>query len=103
MVYCFDIDGTICTNTEGKYEDAAPFYEVIERINELFDNGDTIYFQTARGATTGIDWRSLTEKQLSEWKVKYHKLFLGKPTADIYVDDKAINVIEWRIKENIDG
>ena len=23
--YCFDIDGTICTNTWGEYEDAEPF------------------------------------------------------------------------------
>ena len=30
-----------------------------------------------------------TERQLKEWNVKYHKLFLGKPAGDIYVDDKG--------------
>ena len=24
-VYCFDIDGTICTNTDGDYEKAKPY------------------------------------------------------------------------------
>ena len=33
---------------------------------------------------------NLTEKQLNKWGVKYHRLFLGKPAADIYVDDKGI-------------
>ena len=32
MIYCFDIDGTICT-TNCQYEDAQPFTEVIEKIN----------------------------------------------------------------------
>ena len=32
----------------------------------------------------------LTVKQLHAWGVKYHQLFLGKPSGDIYVDDKGI-------------
>jgi hypothetical protein len=32
----------------------------------------------------------LTVKQLESWGVKYHKLFLGKPAGDSYVDDKGI-------------
>ena len=51
--YCFDVDGTICSNTDGDYEAAEAFPEIIERINSLYDSGATIYFQTARGATTG--------------------------------------------------
>jgi len=70
-------------------------------VNSLFEEGNTIYFYTARGATTGIDWRKLTEQQLLRWKVKYHKLFLGKPTADIYIDDKAINVEDWKQGEKL--
>ena len=47
---------------------------------------------TARGATTGIDWSKLTEKQLNSWGLKYHELIMNqKPYGDIYVDDKAIN------------
>jgi hypothetical protein len=32
----------------------------------------------------------LTKEQLSEWGVKYHDLFLGKPAGDFYIDDKGI-------------
>lgn len=99
MIYCFDIDGTICTNTDGDYEKAEPFPDTIEKVNLLYDEKNTIYFYTARGATTGIDWREVTENQFKKWGVKYHKLFFGKPTADLYVDDKCINIKEWLLKE----
>jgi hypothetical protein len=95
VVYCFDIDGTLCTNTEGRYESADPFPDVIARLNALFEKGHTIYLYTARGATTGIDWRTTTEAQLHRWGVQYHKLFFGKPTADLYIDDKCVNIVEW--------
>lgn len=95
MVYCFDIDGTICTNTEGDYEKAEPFPEVIERVNKLYDEGNTIVFYTGRGSSTGIDWSRLTRQQFAQWKVKYHGIYFGKPFADQYIDDRAINTAEW--------
>ena len=94
-VYCFDIDGTICTNTDGEYENAVPFKETIEKINHLYGEGHRIIFFTARGSTTGIDWRDLTEKQLTEWQIKYHELIMGKPHADVFVDDKAVQSEEF--------
>jgi len=98
-VYCFDIDGTICTNTEGDYEHAVPFKDVIEKVNRLYDEGHKIIYYTARGSTTGIDWHDLTRKQLEDWQVKYHELVMGKPTADVYVDDKAINTVDWKAQD----
>lgn len=89
--YCFDLDGTLCTNTEGEYESAAPFSERISKVNALYEEGSNILIYTARGTVTGIDWRPLTENQLKSWGVKYHELRLGKPFADIYVDDRAIS------------
>ena len=32
----------------------------------------------------------LTKKQLEDWGVEYHQLFLGKPSGDYYIDDKGI-------------
>jgi hypothetical protein len=96
LVYCFDIDGTLCTNTEGDYENAQPFPDVVQEVNRLFELGHRIILLTARGSTTGIDWRPTTERQMREWGVKYHELHLGKPTADVYVDDKAVNADAWR-------
>lgn len=89
-VYCFDIDGTICTNTNGDYEQAKPIEKIIEKINNLYKEGHTIIIFTARGATTGIDWKETTEYQLHSWGVCYHELLMGKPHADVFVDDKAI-------------
>lgn len=95
MIYCFDIDGTLCTNTDGAYESAEPFPVRIAKVNALYEAGHTIHLMTARGSTTGIDWREVTERQLSVWGVRYHTLFLGKPTADIYVDDRAVTDTQW--------
>ena len=95
MIYCFDIDGTICTNTNGDYPNAIPYPNIIKKVNELYDQGNEIILNTARGATTGIDWRKETEVQMKAWGVKYHKLIIGKPGADIYIDDKAVNIKDW--------
>lgn len=94
-IYCFDIDGTICTNTDGAYERAEPWPHRISEINTLYEQGQVIKMFTARGSSTGIDWRELTERQLSLWGVKYHELILGKPHADIFIDDKGINDAVW--------
>jgi hypothetical protein len=96
MIYCFDIDGTICTNMWGDYMNAVPHPSVITEINRLYAAGHRVLFYTARGATTGIDWREETERQLGAWGVSHHELFMGKPGADIYIDDKAINVGDWK-------
>ena len=103
MTYCFDIDGTLCTNTDGAYEQAVPLPEVIALVNGLGAQGHRILLYTARGATTGIDWRGLTEQQLSSWGVQYHQLYMGKPTADLYVDDRAINVADWLRQQRAAG
>lgn len=89
--YCFDLDGTLCTNTDGAYEDAVPLFDRIQKVNELFESGIRIHIFTARGTVTGIDWRELTEAQLKKWGVKYHKLQLGKPFAHIYIDDRGMS------------
>ena len=101
MVYCFDIDGTICNNTEGDYDAAIPHVEVIQHVNGLKAQGHRVIFYTARGATTGIDWRIVTERQLAEWGVQYDALHMSKPTADVYVDDKAINVRDWARQQGL--
>lgn len=94
MVLCFDIDGVICSRTDGAYEKAQPFHSAIQRINRLYDEGHTIKYFTARGGTTGRDWTDFTRKQLEDWGVKYHQLIMGKPPADYYVDDKSIDLVD---------
>ena len=60
-IYCFDIDGTICTISVEDYSMAEPYPERINQINALYDEGNKIIFNTARGFETGIDWSDLTK------------------------------------------
>ena len=102
MKYCFDLDGTICDtpNVGGKpsYLTSIPFPYMVDQVNKLFDDGHKIIIQTARGRGSGIDWTELTREQLDHWGVKYHDLepMFHKPTADLFIDDKGINVEEWK-------
>lgn len=95
MIYCFDIDGTLCTSTGGDYAKAEPFQNRIAVVNALYTSGHIIKLFTARGSTTGIDWRDITERQLLAWGVRYHMLIMGKPEADLFIDDKAFNAEHW--------
>ena len=92
MKYMVDIDGTICGNTYGKYTEAIPYPKRIDHFNKLYDQGHEVHYWTARGANTGIDWHDLTQQQLSEWGVKYTSLRMGKPSYDLWIDDKAMQV-----------
>jgi hypothetical protein len=93
---CFDLDGTLCSNTFGEYESAAPFPWAVARVNALAGAGHRIVIFTARGSATGIDWRDRTRGQLEGWGVHYDDLVFGKPSADVYVDDRAVHTDAWR-------
>jgi len=101
MIYCFDLDGTICTSVDNsEYDKAMPDKGVVYRINCLYDLGHTIKIMTARGCVSGIDHTDLTEYQLNQWGVKYHELIMNKkPEADYFIDDKAINIYDWKRKK----
>ena len=97
MIIYIDIDETICNSPESRdYADAEPISENIDKANKLYDEGNTIVYWTARGTTTGIDWRQVTEKQFLEWGVKCHKLEFGKPNYDLFIDDKNMNTRDWK-------
>lgn len=100
MTYVFDIDGTLCTKiNDGDYLKSKPYKHRIDKINDLYEQGATIILNTARGMgryknnseKAHESFYELTVKQLNSWGVKYHKLFLGKPSGDIYIDDKGVN------------
>ena len=97
MIIYVDIDETICYHEEDDttkardYHKAKPYKKRIEKINNLYDEGNKIVYWTARGSVTGLDWTDLTQSQLNEWKAKHHKLILGKPQYDLFIDDKNIN------------
>ena len=95
MIIYVDIDNTILDTPSTDYEKSKPMKERIEKINQLYDDGNTIVYWTARGSVTGIDWSELTESQLKMFGVKYHELKMGKPSYDLFIDDKNINSEEF--------
>ena len=97
MIIYIDIDDTICklpTNSQD-YSEASPIYERIAKMNNLYNQGHTIIYWTARGTKSGIDWRDITEKQFDKWLVKYTQILFGKPVYDLFIDDKNINANEY--------
>jgi hypothetical protein len=96
VIIFVDIDETICVSpADRNYANAVPIKKNIKKINEMYDNGDTIIYWTARGTGSGIDWREVTETQFEKWGVKYHELRLGKPIYDLFIDDKNISSEEF--------
>lgn len=97
MIIYIDIDETICRTPEDRdYSKAIPIISNIEKANKLFDEGNIIVYWTARGSVTGMDWSKVTKEQLDSWGVKYHELKFNKPAYDLFIDDRALNVIDWR-------
>lgn len=97
MIYCFDVDGTICGNVENaQYHLAEPNIGVIDEINRLYDAGNVIKVVSARGSASGWDHQELTRKQLDEWGVRFHELVVdAKSHAHLLVDDRGPHVEAW--------
>jgi len=97
MIYVFDLDNTLCITHKNQigewdYHNSIPITKRIEKVNKLFEQGNQIIIETARGNSSKIDWFLHTEKQLISWGLKYHQLRTGiKFGADYYIDDRAIN------------
>jgi capsule biosynthesis phosphatase len=96
---CFDIDNVICkTNTKRNYSKSIPIKKNIKIINGAYSNGYNIVLYTARymgrykGNITKVKKhiKPLTLKQLKIWGVKYHKIYFGKPSFDLFIDDKSL-------------
>lgn len=96
---CFDIDNVICkTNTERNYLNSKPIKKNIKVINKLYNKGFKIILYTSRymGRCNGNlikvkkKIKPLTVKQLKKWEVKYHKIYFGKPSFDLFIDDKSL-------------
>jgi hypothetical protein len=98
MTVCFDIDGVLCGQVEGNYQDAQPNRAMIDLLNRLHDRGDRIVLHTSRfmGRAKGNReeaeriGREFTERQLAGWGVRYDELQMGKPRYDYVIDDRSV-------------
>jgi len=94
--FCFDLDNTLCTTVKSKYNKSRPKKNALKTLNFLYEKGFFIKIYTARYMGRSKDklkdkkkLHLRITKQLKNFGIKYHKLFISKPSADIYIDDKA--------------
>lgn len=103
MKIVIDIDGVICDEYHPDVNHRRPYMHRIDHINNLYADGHEVIIYTSRGMNSCNDdqtmsdekYRDLTEKQLVRWGLKYHKLYFGKPNADVYVDNKNVLMQEF--------
>jgi FMN phosphatase YigB (HAD superfamily) len=109
--YVFDLDNTLCVtkkNNDGvwDYENSEPLIDRIQIVNELYEQGNYIIIDTARGSTSKKDWYNFTMNQLKEFGVKFNELRSGiKFSGDYYIDDKGINSEDFfkqKLQDNLD-
>lgn len=97
VIYVFDLDNTLCftskkQNGDWDYGNSKPYFERIKKVNDLYDQGNYIIIETARGNSSKIDWYLFTFEQLTSWDLKFHEVRTGiKFGADYYIDDRGIN------------
>ena len=97
-IICFDIDNTICKTDSKNYLKAKPNKFVIKKINELYHRGHYIKLFTSRYMGRNNENISkakkqgfkMTKIQLKKWNLKYHKLIFGKPSYDLFIDDRSL-------------
>ena len=99
--WCFDLDNTLINTKGSDYENSTPIPEAVAKVQKYWARGDHIIIMTARGSGSKKDWREFTAKQLTEFGIPYHQLIVGlKPGGvDVFVDDKAINSLDWLADE----
>ena len=97
-IFCFDVDNTICITKGKQYSRSKPIKEAIILINKLYLEGHIIKIFTSRYMGRNKDnikkaykqGYQFTHKQLKSWGLKFHRLYMGKPSFDIFVDDRSI-------------
>ena len=98
---CFDLDNTLVTypTIPGDYSSVKPILKNIELLNQLKSIGHEIIIYTARRMLTHKhnvgkvmkDIGMVTFQTLNDLNIHYDEIIFGKPIADIYIDDRALN------------
>jgi capsule biosynthesis phosphatase len=98
---CFDLDNTLVTypTIPNDYSSVKPIQKNVELLNKLKNMGHEIIIYTARRMKTHNnnvgrvikDIALITIQCLEKFDIPYDELIFGKPLADIYIDDRALN------------
>jgi len=100
--WVLDLDNTLVKTVGSDYKNSTPIPAAVEKVRKYRERGDHIIIMTARGSGSKTDWREFTAKQLDDFGIPYDQLIVGlKPGGvDVFVDDKAINALDWLADED---
>ena len=108
MRVCFDLDNTLVTypSIPGDYTSVLPIEPMIQIARKLHEDGHTIIIYTARRMKTHSgnvgavmkDIGAITFNTLDTFKIPYDEIVFGKPIADVYIDDRAVNPYRGDLK-----
>jgi capsule biosynthesis phosphatase len=98
---CIDLDNTLCTGKP--YTKAIPIPGARDFLKKLKSLGVEIIIYTARGmgsndgnlGKVGKNVSKLTLQQLDAWGFEYDEIYFGKPSADFYLDDKNLKLVNY--------
>ena len=106
---CFDLDNTLVTfpTIRGDYTSVKPIEKNIKFLKYLKGFGNTIIIYTARRMKThngnigkiNADIGKITFETLDNFNIPYDEIYFGKPYADFYIDDLALNCFDDLEKE----
>jgi hypothetical protein len=90
MKVLVDIDGVLAYGKENHrdYSICKPNIAAISFFNYLYKLGHIIVIYTSRFFCD----KEITEGWLLKNGILYHEIIFDKPQADIYFDDKAVNI-----------
>lgn len=101
MRVCFDLDNTLVTypTVPNDYSTVKPIKPMVELARKMHEEGHTIIIHTARRMKTHAnnvgavlkDVGRVTFDTLEKFQIPYDEILFGKPIADMYIDDRAIN------------
>tara|TARA_B110000261_G_C13097089_1_gene362458 strand:- start:2889 stop:4796 length:1908 start_codon:yes stop_codon:yes gene_type:complete len=101
---CFDLDNTLVTypTINGDYTTVKPIEKNINLLKYLKGFGNTIIIYTARRMKThngnvgkiNADVGKITFETLEKFNIPYDEIYFGKPYADFYIDDLAVNCFD---------
>ena len=98
---CFDLDNTLVTfpKVKNDYTTVLPIQKNIDYLKYLKKIGNIIIIYTARRMKTHhgnigkimADIGKITFDTLEKFNIPYDEIYFGKPYADFYIDDLAVN------------
>lgn len=106
---CFDLDNTLVSQPKisGDYTTVEPILKNINYLKYLKKIGNEIIIYTARRMKThngclgkvNADIGKITFDTLEKFDIPYDEIYFGKPYADVYIDDLALNCFDDMEKE----